>query len=166
MALLGMGGFKPAGGGGTDDQNCKLRSPVDTTAFNRNLTSSDDTVQAALETIDGFTQYQGNWQQASWPAGVIVTRSGIAYISLVNNNTQIPTPASTQWAGLTEGFTYRGEAPDCGDELQLRPCGKESRHGFLLLLHQHNIRFGCPCGYCDPCKLPSNCWRDRARPER
>ena len=41
---------------------------------------------------------------------MIVTRSGIAYISLVNNNTQIPTPASTQWAGLTEGFTYRGEA--------------------------------------------------------
>ena len=98
------------GGGGTDDQTAAEVS-VDTTAFNRNLTSSDDSVQAALETIDGFTQYQGNWQQASWPAGVIVTRSGIAYISLVNNNTQIPTPASTQWAGLTEGFTYRGEAP-------------------------------------------------------
>ena len=42
---------------------------------------------------------------------MIVTRSGIAYISLVNNNTQTPTPASTQWSGLPEGFTYRGEAP-------------------------------------------------------
>ena len=84
---------------------------VDTANFSQNLTSSDDTVQAALETIDSFSQYQGTWQQASWPAGVIVTRSGIAYISLVNNNTEIPTPASTQWAGLTEGFTYRGEAP-------------------------------------------------------
>ena len=67
--------------------------------------------RTALETIDGFTQYQGAWQQASWPAGVIVTRSGIAYISLVNSNTEIPTPASTQWSGLPEGFTYRGEAP-------------------------------------------------------
>ena len=84
---------------------------VDTANFSQNLTSSDDTVQAALETIDSFSQYQGTWQQASWPAGVIVARSGIAYISLVNNNTEIPTPASTQWAGLTEGFTYRGEAP-------------------------------------------------------
>ena len=99
-----------AGGGGTDDQTAAEVS-VDTTNFSRNLTATDDSVQAALETIDGFTQYQGTWQQASWPAGVIVTRSGIAYISLVNNNTQIPTPASTQWAGLTEGFTYRGEAP-------------------------------------------------------
>ena len=84
---------------------------VDTANFSQNLTSADATVQAALETIDSFSQYQGTWQQASWPAGVIVTRSGIAYISLVNNNTEIPTPASTQWAGLTEGFTYRGEAP-------------------------------------------------------
>ena len=84
---------------------------VDTANFSQNLTSADDTVQAALETIDSFSQYQGTWQQASWPAGVIVTRSGIAYISLVNSNTEIPTPASTQWAGLTEGFTYRGEAP-------------------------------------------------------
>ena len=98
------------GGGGTDDQTAAEVS-VDTANFSSNLTATDDTVQAALETIDGFTQYQGAWQQASWPAGVIVTRSGIAYISLVNNNTEIPTPASTQWAGLTEGFTYRGEAP-------------------------------------------------------
>ena len=98
------------GGGGTDDQTA-AEVAVDTTAFSRNLTSSDDTVQAALETIDGFTQYQGTWQQASWPAGVIVRRSGIAYISLVNNNTEIPTPSATQWSGLTEGFTYRGEAP-------------------------------------------------------
>ena len=42
---------------------------------------------------------------------MIVTRSGIAYISLVNSNTQQPSPASTQWSGLPEGFTYRGEAP-------------------------------------------------------
>ena len=98
------------GGGGTDDQTAAEVS-VDTTNFSQNLTSSDDTVQAALETIDGFTQYQGAWQQASWPAGVIVTRSGIAYISLVNSNTEIPTPASTQWSGLPEGFSYRGEAP-------------------------------------------------------
>ena len=98
------------GSGGTDDQTA-AEVPVDTTDFSQNLTATDDTVQAALETIDGFTPYQGAWQQASWPAGVIVTRSGIAYISLVNANTQIPTPASTQWAGLTEGFTYRGEAP-------------------------------------------------------
>ena len=96
--------------GGTDDQTA-AEVTVDTTNFSRNLTAADDSVQAALETIDGFTQYQGTWQQAAWPAGVIVTRSGIAYISLVNGNTEIPTPASTQWAGLTEGFTYRGEAP-------------------------------------------------------
>ena len=101
----------PAGGGGGTDDQTATEVPVDTTNFSRNLTAADATVQDALETIDGFTQYQGAWQQASWPAGVIVTRSGIAYISLVNNNTQIPTPASTQWAGLTEGFTYRGEAP-------------------------------------------------------
>ena len=98
------------GGGGTDDQTAAEVS-VDTASFSRNLTAADDSVQAALETIDGFTQYQGAWQQASWPAGVIVTRSGIAYISLVNGNTQIPTPSSTQWSGLPEGFTYRGEAP-------------------------------------------------------
>ena len=84
---------------------------MDTANFSQNLTSADATVQDALETIDGFSQYQGAWQQASWPAGVIVTRSGIAYISLVNSNTQMPTPASTQWSGLPEGFTYRGEAP-------------------------------------------------------
>ena len=98
------------GGGGTDDQTA-AEVTVDTANFSSNLTAADDTVQAALETIDGFTQYQGNWQQAAWPAGVIVRRSGIPYLSLVNNNTQIPTPASTQWTGLSEGFIYRGEAP-------------------------------------------------------
>ena len=98
------------GGGGTDDQTA-AEVTVDTANFGSNLTAADDTVQAALETIDGFTQYQGNWQQAAWPAGVIVRRSGIPYLSLVNNNTEIPTPASTQWTGLSEGFIYRGEAP-------------------------------------------------------
>ena len=76
-----------------------------------NLTAADDSVQDALETIDGFTQYQGAWQQASWPAGVIVTRSGVAYISLVNSNTEIPTPFSENWSALVEGLAYRGEAP-------------------------------------------------------
>ena len=98
------------GGVGTDDQTA-AEVTVDTTNFTRNLTAADDTVQGALETIDGFTQYQGAWQQAAWPAGVIVRRSGIPYLSLVNNNTEIPTPASTQWTGLPEGFTYRGAAP-------------------------------------------------------
>ena len=42
---------------------------------------------------------------------MIVRRSGIPYLSLVNNNTEIPTPASTQWTGLSEGFIYRGAAP-------------------------------------------------------
>ena len=98
------------GNGGTDDQTAAEVS-VDTTNFSQNLTSTDDTVQEALETIDSFSQYQGPWQQTSWPAGVIVTRSGIAYISLVNNNTEIPTPASTQWSGLSEGYIYRGVAP-------------------------------------------------------
>ena len=98
------------GGGGTDDQTAAEVS-VDVTNFSQNLTAADDTVQAALETIDGFSQYQGTWQQASWPAGVIVRRSGIPYLSLVNNNTEIPTPASTQWTGLSEGFIYRGAAP-------------------------------------------------------
>ena len=101
----------PSGGGGGGGATDAEDVAVDTTNFDGNLTAADDDVQAALETIDSFSQYQGAWQQASWPAGVIVTRSGIAYISLVNSNTQIPTPASTQWAGLTEGFTYRGEAP-------------------------------------------------------
>ena len=54
------------GGGGTDDQTA-IEVPVDTSNFSQNLTSSDDTVQAALETIDGFSQYQGAWQQTSWP---------------------------------------------------------------------------------------------------
>ena len=98
------------GGGGTDDQTA-AEVTVDTTNFSRNLTAADDSVQDALETIDGFTQYQGAWQQASWPAGVIVTRSGIAYLSLVNNNTEIPTPAAEGWSGLPEGYIYRGEAP-------------------------------------------------------
>ena len=99
-----------ANSGGTDDQTAAEVS-LDTSTFTRNLTPADNTLQLAMQTIDGFTQYQGAWQQASWPAGVIVTRSGIAYISLVNNNTEIPTPASTQWSGLPEGFSYRGEAP-------------------------------------------------------
>ena len=107
------------GGGGTDDQTA-LEVSVDTTNFSQNLTSADDTVQAALETIDGFSQYQGAWQQAPWPAGVIVTRSGIAYISLVNNNTQTPTPASTQWSGLPEGLHLSRSGSGRGDELQLR----------------------------------------------
>ena len=98
------------GGGGTDDQTA-AEVTVDTTNFSRNLTSADDSVQDALETIDGFTQYQGAWQQASWPAGVIVTRSGVAYISLVNSNTEIPTPFSENWSALVEGLAYRGEAP-------------------------------------------------------
>ena len=42
---------------------------------------------------------------------MIVTRSGIAYLSLVNNNTEIPTPAAEGWSGLPEGYIYRGEAP-------------------------------------------------------
>ena len=105
-AIAGSGG---GGGGGTDDQTA-AEVTVDTTNFSQNLSSTDDSVQEALETIDSFSQYQGAWQQASWPAGVIVTRSGIAYISLVNSNTQIPTPSSTQWSGLPEGYTYRGDA--------------------------------------------------------
>ena len=108
----GSGGiaWEDAGAGGAQGVTAADVS-VDTANFSQNLTSADATVQDALETIDGFSQYQGAWQQASWPAGVIVTRSGIAYISLVNSNTQMPTPASTQWSGLPEGFTYRGEAP-------------------------------------------------------
>ena len=107
---LVFGSCGSGGGGGTDDQTA-AEVTVDTTNFSRNLTAADDSVQAALETIDGFTQYQGTWQQAAWPAGVIVRRSGIPYLSLVNNNTEIPTPSSTQWTGLSEGFIYRGAAP-------------------------------------------------------
>ena len=43
------------GGGGTDDQTA-AEVTVDTANFSSNLTAADDTVQAALETIDGFTQ--------------------------------------------------------------------------------------------------------------
>ena len=110
VPLLDVVGAHESTSDSTDDQDAS-EVDVDATQFSRNLGSGDTDVQAALETIDGFTQFQGAWQQASWPAGVIVTRSGIAYISLVNNNTQIPTPASTQWSGLPEGFVYRGEAP-------------------------------------------------------
>ena len=85
-----------SGGGASTDDQTAAEVTVDTTNFSSNLTSTDTTVQAALETIDGFTQYQGTWQQAAWPAGVIVRRSGIPYLSLVNNNTEIPTPSSTQ----------------------------------------------------------------------
>ena len=98
------------GGGGTDDQTA-AEVTVDTTNFSQNLTSTDDSVQDALETIDSFSQYQGAWQQASWPAGVIVTRSGVAYLSLVNSNTEIPTPFSENWSAMVEGLAYRGEAP-------------------------------------------------------
>ena len=67
----------------------------------------------AYELVDAesTTTYQGPWQTGSYSAGEIVTRSGIAYVSLVNSNTEIPTPASQNWSGLPEGFVYRGEAP-------------------------------------------------------
>ena len=102
-------GAAPTGGASTDDQTAAEVS-VDTTNFSQNLDTCDD-VQECLEDIDEFSQYQGTWQQAPWPAGVIVRRSGIPYLSLVNNNTEIPIPASTQWTGLPEGFIYRGAAP-------------------------------------------------------
>ena len=99
------------GGGGTDDQTAAEVS-VDTTNFSRNLTSTDDTVQEALETIDQFSAVS-----RCLAAGVMArrrdrhTQRHCIPISLVNNNTEIPTPAAEGWSGLPEGYIYRGEAP-------------------------------------------------------
>ena len=99
------------GGGGTDDQTA-AEVTVDTTNFSRNLTSTDDhRSRGRWRPSTASRNTKGHGSRRLGQQGVIVTRSGIAYISLVNANTQIPTPASTQWSGLPEGFTYRGEAP-------------------------------------------------------
>ena len=129
--------------GSSDDQTA-AEVTVDTTNFSRNLTAADDSVQAALETIDGFTQYQGTWQQAAWPAGVIVRRSGIPYLSLVNNNTEIPTPSSTQWTGLSEGFIYRGAAPVAATNYNYGQVVLEPNTNVYYYFTSTDIRFGCP----------------------
>ena len=98
------------GGGGTDDQTAAEVS-VDVSGFNHTLDSSDNTVQAALNTLDNVNSFQGNWQPGSYRGGDIVVRSGIDYISLGNNNTETPSPFAEDWSGLGEGFVYRGVAP-------------------------------------------------------
>ena len=143
------------GGGGTDDQTA-AEVTVDTTNFSSNLTAADDTVQAALETIDGFTQYQGTWQQAAWPAGVIVRRSGIPYLSLVNNNTEIPNPVIDAMDRAVRGLRLPGRGSGRGDKLQLWTSSSRTQHGCLLLLHVHDLRIGRPRGYRNPCQFPGD----------
>ena len=98
------------GGGGTDDQTA-AEVPVDCDRLHR---QSDCNRRCHRTGRTGYHRRagrnrEGTWQQAAWPAGVIVRRSGIPYLSLVNNRyAEIPTPStSTQWTGLSEGFIYR-----------------------------------------------------------
>ena len=143
------------GGGGTDDQTA-AEVTVDTTNFSSEpyCRLTIHTVQDALETIDSFSQYQGAWQQAAWPAGVIVTRSGIAYISLVNNNTEIPTPSSTQWSGLPEGFTYRGEAPILATNYNYGQVVYSTLDTKIYYyLHQHDLRVRLPVPTSRPMRI-------------
>ena len=41
----------------------------------------------------------------------IVIHTSITWISLTNNNSEIPNGASLRWAGLPQGYLYRGVAP-------------------------------------------------------
>ena len=85
---------------------------VSTTNFGHNLSSTDTTVQAGAGHPRRYaTPFRGEWVTGTYPAGDIVSRSGIDYISLVNDNTEVPRPSAENWSGLPEGFAYRGSAP-------------------------------------------------------
>ena len=57
--------------------------------------------------------YQGDWSSSNAPyaAAQIVLNNSINWLSLSNNNSEIPAPASLLWAGLPQGYLYRGTAP-------------------------------------------------------
>ena len=101
--------------GATFDDIAAEDVDVDATNFSDNLSGTDTDVQTALETLDALTvsgvPFQGTWQAGTYSAGQIVVRSGIDYLSLVNNNTETPSPAAQNWTGFLQGFQYRGDAP-------------------------------------------------------
>ena len=57
--------------------------------------------------------YRGAWSSADAPykATQVVIHQTITWISLTDNNSEIPNAASLRWAGLPQGYLYRGVAP-------------------------------------------------------
>ena len=129
------------GGGGTDDQTA-AEVTVDTTNFSQNLTSTDNTVQAALETIDGFSQYQGRLA-----AGVLASRGDrhaqrdrlhLTGQQQYGNSD----PGIDAMVRAARGLHLSRRGSGCGDELQLRAFHLRSRHGQRIRLHEHDFRLG------------------------
>ena len=109
-ALATIDAFTLGGATGTDDQDAS-EVATDVSSFGHNLSSTDTTVQQALDTLDESTPFRGDWAAGTYPAGDIVLREGIDYISLVNNNQEVPRPGAVNWSGLAAGYSYRGTAP-------------------------------------------------------
>ena len=78
----------PAPGGGTDDQTAAEVS-VNTTAFNRNLSSADDTVQKCLNTLDDLVATAGAGQSATQVRNAIVAATA-SWALKANDSAQIP----------------------------------------------------------------------------
>ena len=102
------------GGGGTDDQTA-AEVPVTATGFTGNLSGTDDDVQTALDTIDGFeleNTFRGAFNSnRTYDGGEMVIHNGLEYISLIRNNTNEPTRSEEQWSAQPRGYIFRGDAP-------------------------------------------------------
>ena len=101
------------GGGGTDDQTA-AEVAVTATGFTGNLSSTDDDVQTALETVDEFeleNSFRGAWSAGEYDGGQQVIHNGLEYISLIRQNDHEPTRSEEQWSGLVRGYIFRGDAP-------------------------------------------------------
>ena len=100
--------------GGTDDQTA-AEVTADTTNFDGNLSSSDSSVQAALETIDDFeleNTFRGAYNSnRTYDGGEMVIYQGLEYISLIRENDREPTRSEEQWSAQPRGYIYRGDAP-------------------------------------------------------
>ena len=57
--------------------------------------------------------FQGAWSSGNAPydAAQIVIQNSVYWLSLGNNNSEAPSPASRLWIGLPPGLRYRGPAP-------------------------------------------------------
>ena len=109
---------------------------TDVSNFSHNLSSTDTTVQQRRwNTLDDSTPFRGDWAAGTYPAGDIVLREGIDYISLVNNNQEVPRPGAVNWSGLAAGYTYRGTAPTVSSNYNFGHLGVRSRYGQLLGFH-------------------------------
>ena len=102
------------GGGGTDDQTA-AEVTVTVTGFTGNLSGTDDDVQTALDTIDGFeleNTFRGAFNSnRTYDGGEMVIHNGLEYISLIRNNTNEPTRSEEQWSAQPRGYIFRGDAP-------------------------------------------------------